>query len=108
MNNVSTSNVPLSIPIRSDTAKYKQETVTLGRLLFDQVFATREPAYFRVAAGMLETMFGGVDAEAALPLWNGRILAGASGSVVRKRAPDDPFRFLGNGTPGTRRCSRDG
>jgi hypothetical protein len=46
---------------------------------------------------MLETMFGGVDAETALPLWNGRILAGGSGSVVRKRAPDDPFRFLGNG-----------
>ncbi|MDO8738192.1 YjbH domain-containing protein, partial [Candidatus Deferrimicrobium sp.] len=60
------------------------------------VFATREPVYFRAAAGMLETMFGGVDAETALPLWNGRILAGASGSVVRKRAPDDPFRFLGN------------
>ena len=46
---------------------------------------------------MLETMFGGVDAEAALPLWNGRILAGASGSFVRKRAPDDPFRFLDSG-----------
>jgi hypothetical protein len=97
VNTVTTSDVPLSNPIRSDTAKYKRETVTLGRLLFDQVFATREPAYFRAAAGMLETMFGGVDAEAALPLWNGRILAGASGSVVRKRAPDDPFRFLANG-----------
>lgn len=97
VNNISTSNEPLSIPIRSDTAEYKRETITLGRLLFDQVFATRDPAYFRVAAGMLETMFGGVDAEIALPLWNGRILAGASGSVVRKRAPDDPFRFLGNG-----------
>jgi hypothetical protein len=30
-------------------------------------------------------------------LWNGRILAGASGSFVRKRAPDDPFRFLDRG-----------
>ncbi|MEK6695898.1 MAG: YjbH domain-containing protein [Candidatus Deferrimicrobiota bacterium] len=96
VNNISTSNVTLSIPIRSDVAKYKRETVTLGRLLFDQVYATREPVYFRAAAGMLETMFGGVDAETGLPLWNGRILAGASGSVVRKRAPDDPFRFLGN------------
>ncbi len=96
VNNISTSNAPLSIPIRSDTAEYKKETVTLGRLLFDQVYATRDPVYFRAAAGMLETMFGGVDAETALPLWNGRILAGASGSVVRKRAPDDPFRFLGN------------
>ncbi|HEX8043501.1 YjbH domain-containing protein [Candidatus Deferrimicrobium sp.] len=96
VNNISTLNAPLSIPIRSDVAQYKKERITLGRLLFDQVFATRDPAYFRAAAGMLETMFGGVDAEAALPLWNGRILAGGSGSVVRKRAPADPFRFRGN------------
>jgi len=97
VNNISTSNAPLSIPIRSDMPKYRREKAALGRLLFDQVFATREPVYFRAAAGMLETMFGGVDAETALPLWNGRVLAGASGSVARKRTPDDPFRFLGNG-----------
>jgi hypothetical protein len=97
VNNISTPNIRLSIPIRSDTAEYKRETVTLGRLLFDQVYATRDPVYFRAAAGMLETMFGGVDAETALPLWNGRILAGASGSIVRKRAPGDPFRFLDSG-----------
>ncbi|MGA8754457.1 YjbH domain-containing protein, partial [Candidatus Deferrimicrobium sp.] len=96
LNNISTSNAPLSIPIRSDLAEYMKEEVSLSRLLFDQIFATRTPAYFRAEAGMLETMFGGVDAETALQLWNGRILAGASGSVVRKRAPDDPFRFLGD------------
>ena len=38
-----------------------------------------------------------MDGEIALPLWSGRILAGASGSFVRKRAPDDPFRFLDSG-----------
>jgi len=97
LNNVSTSIAPLSIPIRSDSAEYKKEQVTLGRLLFDQVVATREPAWFRAGAGLLETMFGGVDAEAGLPLWSGRVLAGASGSLVRKRAPDDPFRFLESG-----------
>ena len=97
LNNISTSNAPLSIPIRSDTAEYMGEKASLSRLLFDQILGTREPAYFRVEAGMLETMFGGVDAEAALPLWNGRILAGASGSLVRKRAPGEPFRFLDTG-----------
>ena len=97
VNNISTSNLPLSIPIRSDLPKYMKEKLSLSRLLFDQIFATRESAYFRAEAGMLETMFGGLDAEAALPLWNGRILAGASGSFVRKRAPDDPFRFLDRG-----------
>ena len=96
LNNVSSSIAPLSIPIRSDTAMYKKEKAALGRLLFDQVFATRDPAWFRVEAGLLETMFGGVDAEAALPLWNGRVLAGASGSLVRKRAPGEPFGFRGN------------
>jgi hypothetical protein len=98
VNNMSTSNVPLSIPIRSDVAEYKRETVTLGRLLFDQMYATRDPVYFRAAAGMLETMFGGVDAETAVPLWNGRILAGGSGSVVRKRAPGNPFGFRDDST----------
>ncbi|MHB1025914.1 MAG: YjbH domain-containing protein [Desulfobacteria bacterium] len=97
VNTISTSNAPLSIPIRSDTAKYKGEKAALSRLLFDQIAATREPVYFRAEAGMLETMYAGVDAEAAIPLWNGRILAGASGSFVRKRAPDDPFRFLDSG-----------
>jgi len=97
LNNISTSNAPLSIPIRSDVAEYMGEKASLSRLLFDQILGTREPAYFRAEAGMLETMFGGVDAEAALPLWSGRILAGASGSLVRKRAPDDPFRFLDTG-----------
>ena len=96
LNNVSTSIAPLSIPIRSDVAEYKKEKITLGRLLFDQVVATREPAWFRAGAGLLETMFAGVEAEAALPLWNGRVLAGASGSLVRKRAPDEPFGFRGN------------
>jgi hypothetical protein len=96
LNNISTSNAPLSIPIRSDVADYMQQDVSLGRLLFAQTFAARKPAYLRLEAGMLELMFGGVDAEAALPLWNGRVLAGASGSLARKRAPDEPFGFLGN------------
>ena len=96
MNTISTSNVPLSIPIRSDSAIYLTENVDLARLLFDQIVGTRDPAYFRMEAGMLETEYGGVDAEAAIPLWNGRILAGGSGSFVRKRSPDDPVRFLGS------------
>jgi hypothetical protein len=98
LNNISPPITALSIPIRSDVAEYKKESVTLGRLLFDQVYATRKPVYFRAAAGMLETMFGGVDAETALPLWNGRILAGGSGSVVRKRAAGEPFGFRSGGT----------
>ncbi|HAM33424.1 MAG TPA: hypothetical protein DDX05_06065 [Deltaproteobacteria bacterium] len=98
VNNISTSNAPLSILIRSDVAEYKKESIALGRLLFDQVYATRRPVYFRAAAGMLETMFGGVDGEVAFPLRDGRILAGASGGVVRKRAPGEPFGFRDGGS----------
>ena len=96
LNNISTSNAPLSRPIRSDVADYMRQDVSLGRVLFAQTFATRDPAYLRLEAGMLESMFGGADGEVALPLWGGRILAGASGSLVRKRAPDEPFGFRGN------------
>lgn len=97
LNTVSSSNVLLPAPVRSDVADYKNETIALGRLLFDQVYGTRDPVYFRAAAGMLETMFGGVDGEVAFPLRGGRILAGASGSVVRKRAPGEPFGFRDGG-----------
>jgi len=94
LNNVSTANEPLSIPVRSDVAEYKQQNVDLSRLLFDQTVATRGPVYFRIGAGLLERMYGGVDGEFAFPLWKGRILAGASGSAVRKRDPDNPFGFI--------------
>ncbi len=96
LNTVSTANQPLSIPIRSDLAEYEKDKVALSRLLFDQTVATRDPVYFRAEAGMLETMFTGIDAEAALPLWNGRVLAGASGCFVRKRAPNETFGFRTN------------
>ncbi len=98
VNNISTSNPPLSILIRSDVAEYKKESIALGRLLVDQVYATRDPVYFRAAAGMLETMFAGVEGEFAFPVWNGRVLAGASGSVVRKREHGEPFGFRDGGS----------
>jgi hypothetical protein len=93
LNNISATSPPLSIPVRSDVADYMRQDVSLGRLLFAQTFSTREPAYFRLEAGMLERMLGGADGEFALPLWDGRILAGASGSLVRKRTPDETFGF---------------
>jgi len=98
LNTVSSSNLLLPDPVRSDVADYKNETIALGRLLIDQVHATRDPVYFRAAAGMLETMFAGVDGEVAFPLRNGRILAGASGSIVRKREHGEPFGFKDGGS----------
>jgi len=96
LNNVSTSVAPLSIPIRSDTAEYKKENVALGRLMFEQILKTSDPVYGKLSAGLLEVEYAGVDGELAMPLLRGRILAGASGSVVRKRDPHEPFGFRGD------------
>jgi len=98
LNNISSSVSPLSIPVRSDVAEYKKEEINLGRLLFDQIVALPKPVYFRASAGYLETMFAGVLAETAAPLSAGRFLAGAAGSAVRKRDPDEPFGIKGDKT----------
>lgn len=93
---VDTNVEPLSIPVRSDSALYKTEDVYLGRLLFEQIVKANLPVYGRAAAGLLETMYAGADAEVAMPLFRGRLIASAGGSVVRKRSPDEPFRMVGN------------
>ncbi|MGE5188924.1 MAG: YjbH domain-containing protein, partial [Gemmatimonadota bacterium] len=94
LNNVSTLNAPLSIPVRSDIALYKKEGAALSRLFFEQVGKGERSVLGKLSAGYLETMYAGLDAEAAVPLWDGRIFLGAAGSYVRKRAPDSPFRLL--------------
>ncbi|MBP2676602.1 MAG: wbfB protein [Deltaproteobacteria bacterium] len=93
LNTVTTTNAPLSIPVRSDIALYKDESVSLGRLLFQQIVKAERPIYARAAAGLLEVEYAGLDGEVALPLYGGRLIADASGSLVRKRDPDNPFAF---------------
>ncbi|HZW36315.1 MAG TPA: YjbH domain-containing protein, partial [Candidatus Deferrimicrobiaceae bacterium] len=93
VNTVSTSNTPLSIPVRSDIADYKKENVALGRLMAEQILKTRDPIFGRLSAGLLEVEYAGVDGEVAIPLFRGRILAGVGGSIVVKRDPNDPFKF---------------
>jgi Exopolysaccharide biosynthesis protein YbjH len=91
LNNISTINEPLSIPVRSDISLYKRQKLALGQLLFQQIRKFGHEIYLRGAAGLLEVEYAGLDGEAAMPLLNGRILVGLSGSVVRKRDPDSPF-----------------
>jgi hypothetical protein len=93
LNTVTTANAPLSIPVRSDIALYKQQDVSLNRLLFQQIGKAEMPVYGRIAAGLLETEYAGLDVEAAVPLFRGRLIADASGSLTRKRSPDDPLAF---------------
>ncbi len=92
-NNISTANEPLSIPVRSDIALYKEENVTLDRLMLNQVYRLHGGIYSKLAAGWLETQYAGIDAEAALPLMGGRLLLGISGSAVKKRDPDSMLKL---------------
>ena len=93
LNNISTVNEPLSIPVRSDLVKYLEKNIVLSSVMFEQIGKTKYEIYGKLAAGLLETQYAGMDAEIAVPLFNGRIFAGFSGSLVKKRDVDDPFKL---------------
>jgi hypothetical protein len=93
VNNISTSNEPLSIPVRSDLVLYKKEDVALGRLLFDQIYKSKHEIYGKLSAGLLEVQYAGLDAEIAKPVLSGRVLLGLGGSIVKKREPGKPFKL---------------
>jgi len=96
LNTVTTANRPLSIPVRSDIALYKEQDVSLGQLLFDQVVRTDQQLYARAAGGLLEIMYAGLDGEVAMPLLRGRFVVGSGGALVKKRDPDNPFALASN------------
>jgi hypothetical protein len=95
-NNVRSTTAPLSIPVRSDIALYKERNIVPARLMFEQIVKADLPVYARVAAGYLEVQYAGLDAGIAVPLFRGRLIADAGGSLVRKRSPDDIYRFSNN------------
>ncbi|MBI5049930.1 MAG: YjbH domain-containing protein [Nitrospirae bacterium] len=96
VNTVSSANEPLSIPVRSDSVLYKREKAVLGRLMFDQIHKIKNELYGRLAGGLLEVQYAGLDTEVGIPLLKGRIMAGLSGSLVKKREPDNPFQMKDN------------
>ena len=96
LNNISTSNESLSIPVRSDLVLYKQENFTLDRMMFEQVERLGPGLYGKFSAGLLEVQYAGVDAEVMTSLLDGRILLGVSGSAVKKRDYDKPFGLIQN------------
>jgi hypothetical protein len=96
LNNVSSVNGPSANAVRSDLVKYDEKNVSLSILMMEQVEKFPWQTYGRVSAGLLETQYAGIDAEAAKPFFGGRLLLGVSGSVVKKRDPDQLFRFKEN------------
>ena len=94
---ISTVNEPLSIPVRTDTVDYLDKEVLSERLLFNQMYRIPDSNLFTsFSVGYLETQYAGFDAEIASPLWGGRVLLGLSGSLVKKRDPDNPFKLKQN------------
>ncbi len=85
-----------SIPVRSDVALYKSRKAALSRLMFEQISKSNHSLYSKVSIGFLEVEYAGVDAELAIPVLDGRIYMGLSGSAVKKRDADNPFKFDGN------------
>ncbi len=97
LNNITTTNEPLSIPVRTDIVEYKKKNLVLNRLMIDQLKRLTPTLYAKFSAGLLETQYAGLDAEAAMPVFNGRIFLGLSGSAVKKRDPGNPSRLIENG-----------
>jgi len=93
INNISTVNQPLSIPVRSDLPFYLEKKLSLDRLLYNQIFKLPHDIYTRFAVGLLEIEYAGIDAQIAKPLFDGRLMVGISGSLVKKRSINDPFGF---------------
>jgi hypothetical protein len=96
LNNISTVNEPLSRPVRSDLVPYQQDNVSLTMLMFEQIDKFRHEIYGKLSAGLLEIQYAGLDGEVARPFFDGRLMVGAGGSVVRKREAGSPLMLKDN------------
>jgi len=93
INNIKSSVEPLSIPVRSDLWKYLEKKISLSRLMLNQIFKTDYEIYSRLAGGLLEIQYAGLDGEIARPFLDGRVYLGLSGSIVKKRDIDNPLKL---------------
>ena len=93
LNTVSSVNQPLSKAVRSDMVPYQQDHIVLANLLFEQIDKFRHEIYGRVAAGILEVQYAGLDGEVAKPFFDGRVMIGIGGSLVKKREAGRPFKL---------------
>jgi len=91
LNNISTVNEPLQDEIRTDLPLYRKKNLVLSRLMFNQMGKMGNEVYGRLSGGLLEAQYAGFDGELAKPIEGGRLVVGVSGSVVKKRDPDEIF-----------------
>ena len=93
-NDISSSVPPLPNAVRSDIVSYLKKDAALSNLMFEQILKTKYEIYGKIAAGLLEIEYAGLDAEMATTLLGGRILAGVGGSLVKKRDPNNPLKLI--------------
>ncbi len=91
LNNISTVNEPLQDPIRTDLPLYKKRSVSLNRLMFNQIQKTGSNTYGQLSGGFLETQYAGFDAEVGRSFGDGRVMLSLSSSIVKKREPGTVF-----------------
>lgn len=96
VNTISTSNIAPSQAVRSDIVPYIEESVVLDRLMAQHIVKGPAELYLKAAAGILEAQYAGIDVEAGLPVFGGRLMVGGSGSVVKKREPGSFFSMHDN------------
>ena len=96
LNTVSSSIAPTNTAVRSDSVAYLQDQVVLGVVMAEQTLKLPREIYGRLAAGILEFQYSGFDGELAKPFFGGRLMAGLSGSWVKKREPASLFGFKEN------------
>lgn len=96
INNISSINQPLSIPVRSDIVDFKDNKIWLGSMMIDKIDKYSGNLYTRYSFGILETQFAGIDMEVAKPFLGGRVLLGLNSSIVKKRDSENFFRLKDN------------
>jgi len=92
-NTISSTNLPSSQPVRSDAWLYLNKNANLNLLMYEHIEKLPYQTFFRLAGGMLEIQYGGLDAEIARPFFGGRLLLGLSGSMVKKREVGEAIKF---------------
>ena len=63
--------------------------------MFQQMDKVTDNIHWRLAAGYLEIEYAGLDGEVAMPLKDGLLMVGVSGSLVKKREPGSAFELAG-------------
>lgn len=93
INTISTVNQPATMAVRSDYVYYLEKNYGLPNLMIEQLHKFDADIYGKLAFGILELEYSGIDGELAMPIIRGRFLAGINGSIVKKRDRDNIFGF---------------